>query len=446
MRWRIWTGAPSLQRRLSLGLAIGVTAMWLAAAVAAGLVIREELDEAYDSALQETAQRLLPLAVLDIVERSAGAGGRRVTPIGEHKEFLTYLVRDSKGRILMQSHDAVPADFPDTPAHGFRTTKTHRIYGEKAVSGTIIMEVAETLAHRREAALEAAGTLFLPLLGLIPASLFGVWWFVRVSIRPIRSFRGAIEARGEGDLSPIADGGLPAEIEPIADAVNRLMERLRRALEAERSFTANSAHELRTPIAAALAHTQRLIAVSKDEAVRERGRHIEAGLTRLSSLSEKLMQLARAEGAGLIAEAEQDLTTVLGHLVEEFRRAEPENARLRLVTNGRLVSHMDADAFAILVRNLIENALKHGEPKGMIEIEVPSDNVVRVVNGGAVVGSDELKRLRGRFERGATRAKGAGLGLAIAQAIAAGSGAVLTLSSPAAGREDGFEAVLRLPE
>ncbi|MBE0529565.1 MAG: sensor histidine kinase N-terminal domain-containing protein [Rhodospirillales bacterium] len=439
-------GGFSLQRRLGVGLAAGVTLMWLAATLGAGIVVRHELDEAFDSALQETAQRLLPLAVIGIIERD-GSTAQAVTALGKHEEFLTYLVRDKSGRVLLRSHDADPEKFPAEPSRGFRQTATHRIYGEAAISGTIFIQVAEPLAHRRSAALEASAALFLPLFFLVPVSLLGVWVFVRRSMRPVIGLKEEIEARGGADLSPLAARALPTEIGPITDAVNRLMERVRRTLETERSFTANSAHELRTPIAATLAQTQRLIAEAPEGPVRDRAHRIEGLLHDLARLSEKLMQLAKAEGSALLSERPQDLAGVLVHVLDEFRRKEEPSERLRLLLpeGASLMSPMDPDAFGVLMRNLIENALKHGEPGRPIDVSVMDDNVIRVTNDGPVVPPDALARLKERFARGATRAKGAGLGLAIAEAIATGAGGELLLLSPAGGRQGGFEAVVRLP-
>lgn len=440
-------GGSSLQRRLGVGLAFGVTLMWLVATLAAGFVVRHELDEAFDSALQETAQRLLPLAVIGIIERDSDTA-RAVSALGNHDEFLTYLVRDKSGRVLLHSHDADPEIFPALPSKGFRETASHRIYGEAAISGTIFIQVAEPLAHRRSAALEASVALFLPLLFLVPVSLFGVWIFVRRSMRPVLDLKEEIESRGGTDLSPLVAHALPAEIGPVADAVNRLMERVRRTLETERSFTANSAHEIRTPIAATLAQTQRLIAETPKGPLQERARRIEGSLHELTRLSEKLMQLAKAEGSALLSEQPQDLSAVLVHVIDEFRRKEesPERLRLLLPEGAGLTSHMDPDAFGVLMRNLIENALKHGEPGRPIEVSVADGNTIRVVNDGPVVPLEVLARLKERFERGVTRAKGAGLGLAIAEAIAAGSGGELQLRSPANGRHGGFEAIVRLPD
>src|SRR5690606_5321389 len=121
-------------------------------------------------------------------------------------------------------------------------------YGASAISDTLFLEIAEPLAHRREAAMEAGLALLLPLILLIPVSLLGIWWIVRMSLRRVIDFQRSIESRGAGDLSPVAGDRLPQEFEPIAVAVNRLLERVHRALETERNFTANSAHELRTPL------------------------------------------------------------------------------------------------------------------------------------------------------------------------------------------------------
>lgn len=418
--------------------------MWLGATLAAGLITRHELDEAFDSAIQETAQRILPLAVMDIVSRDDPLATQRIAPVRSHEEYLTYIVRDTAGNVLLRSHDADLAIFPTVSEPGFSETATHRLYTETAVRGTIMVTVAEPLDHRRHAALNVALALALPLLVLIPVSLAGVWWWVRSSLGPVRTIRSDIEKRGSGDLTPVDPAPLPAEIRPIADAVNRLMDRLRRALDAERSFAARSAHELRTPIAAALAQAQRLMLEAPNGPLRERARQIEVALHALTGLSEKLMQLAKAEGGGLLSQAPQDLALILRLVAEEFQRT-PEGARLRVDVPERAVqSTMDADAFAILARNLIENALKHGTADEPVTVSLSRSGMMSVRNGGAIVPPDKLRRLTLPFERGVTGAKGTGLGLAIAEAIASGAGARLELHSPIPGTNAGFEARVQL--
>jgi two-component system OmpR family sensor kinase len=435
------TAPRSLQWRISLWLGLGVALLWIVAAVVTAQKLRHEMNKVFDSALEEMAERLLPIAVLDIVGREEGDTSQRISTLRQHDEYFSYVVRDARGSVLLRSQSADDAIFPPFSGVGFVDTPAHRIYFDAALQGTVTIAVAEPLAHRREVANEALLGLALPLGLLVPLSLFGVWGIVRVSMAPIRSLRRGIEARGSGDLSHVPAAGLPSEIGPIADAVNRLIDRLRRALEAERSFTANSAHELRTPLAAALAQTQRLIAETKDTAARERAQQIETALRRLSGLSEKLMQLARAEGGRLQSKDMTDIASVLRMVVDEMTRGPATAGRIVLdIPAAPVLAHIDADAFAILARNLIENGVKHGAPDAPVAVTLSSDGALTVSNEGPPVPPDLLARLSRPFERGRTGAEGSGLGLAIANAIASGIGGELVLTSPLSGRQSGFEA------
>ncbi len=431
----------SLQWRLSLALGLGIALLWTATVLVTAYNLRHEMDEAFDSALEETAQRLLPLAVLDIIDREEEGITQRVAALRQHDEYFTYVVRDARGTVLLRSHEADEAVFPPFARLGFVETPTHRIYYDAALKGTITIAVAEPLAHRREVVSEAYLGLALPLGLLVPFSLLGVWALVRGSMTPIRAFSDGIERRGGGDLTPVAARGLPSEIEPIAEAVNHLLDRLRRTLEAERGFTANSAHELRTPVAAALAQAQRLISETTDTVARDRARHIEAALQRLARLSEKLLQLARAEGGRLETDRAVDIAPVLGMVVDEFARGTDGPGRIDVDSPASpVLSNIDPDVFAILARNLIENALIHGRREERVRVALSPEGVLRVVNGGPPVPPELLARLSRPFERGRTAANGTGLGLAIAIAIASGTGGDVTLTSPLDGRVGGFEA------
>lgn len=437
--------SSSLQKRLGLGLTLGMTLLWLGATVGAWLVVQHELNEAFDSALEETAQRILPLAVLEISNREEPREAQHVATLKMHKEYLTYLVRDASGKILMQSHDANPKIFNQQPTEGFSISENYRLYGASALRETLFIEIAEPLEHRREAAREALFALLLPLLALIPVSLFGTWLFVRISLLSVLAYRRAVEARGVGDLSPIKVARLPAEIDPLAEAVNHLLERLRKALEAERSFTANSAHELRTPLAATLAQIQRLHHEAPEGPLRVRAAKIENALRELARLSEKLMQLAKAEGGGLLSETPQDLIPLLAHGVDEWNQRSEQRIELHLPSQASVYSNIDPDAFGILLRNLIENALKYGAPDQPIEVSLTEQAQLRVVNSGPAVPQSVLQHLTERFVRGHSEISGSGLGLAIAKTIVQGVNARMKLVSPATGRQDGFEVCVWLP-
>lgn len=431
----------SLQWRLSLSLGLGMTVLWAMAAIVTAQMLRHEMDEVFDSALEETAQRILPLAAIEIVGRDADDAEQRVATLRQHDEYLTYLVRDGQGKVLLRSHSADLAVFPPFSGMGFADTPTHRLYSDAALQGNLTIMIAEPLSHRRISAGRALLALALPLAIIIPLGLIGIWAIVRVSMTPVRTFRSQIEARGGGDLAPIAADNLPSEIDPVAKAVNHLLDRLSRTLQAERSLAAKSAHELRTPVAAALAQAQLMIANAPDDATRERAEDMQTALRRLSRLTEKLMQLARAEGGRLLAETPVDIGTILRMVVSELGGHVDTVGRIELtLPDVPVLASIDADAFAILTRNLIENALKHGAQDEPVRVALSADGVLRVTNAGRAVPPEVLARLSEPFERGQALVRGAGLGLAIARTIATGTGGQLELTSPASDREDGFEA------
>jgi two-component system OmpR family sensor kinase len=441
--------SQSLQKTLGIGLTLGVTLLWIIALLGALLVSQNKLNELFDSTLAETAQRIMPLAVVEIINREDPGQPQHIMSFesfGAHDEPLVYLVRDKSGEILLQSHNAEPALFNSALLKGFGSSATHRFYGAWAVQNTLHIEVAEPLSQRREAIVEIAITLLWPLILLIPLCFIGTWAFVRYSLRHILAYRDEIESRGSGDLSPVSVPGLPTEILTIAASVNKLLDRLRRALESERSFTANSAHELRTPIATALAQIQRLQQEASTEPIKDRTIKIESSLRKLSDLSEKLMQLAKAEGGGLLSTEHHDLASLLRLVVDDLKRSSAATMiKLTLPENRGFMSAIDPDAFAILIRNLLDNAIKHGSKNQPIEISFSSQGVLSIVNAGSVIPAETLAQLRRRFVRSNTLVQGSGLGLAIADAIVTAVGATMTFNSPATGRTGGFEVRVDFP-
>jgi two-component system OmpR family sensor kinase len=431
-----------MTRRLIAWLTALTVVLWIGASTLGALVMRREFDEVFDSALSETAQRLLPLVVDDIF-RDGAAGPRRLaqSPGSNDEEYLTFQIRDANGAVLMHSHDAPaePFEAPLTP--GFHDAAAHRVFTVAAVSGTIVLQVADPLAHRAEAMREGLLALLLPILALIPLAVLGVWLVVRRALRPVSLLSAEIGSRSGTNLARLDPGPLPPELTAIAHSVDDLLDRLRRTIEAERSFSANAAHELRTPLAGALAQTQRLVEEAAPGPVRDRARTIERSLHGLSQISEKLLQLARAEAGIGRAVKPVPLEPVVRMVAEDFRRTAHGEGRFVVDVRAPLAAAVDVDAFAIVMRNLIENALVHGPPDQPVRVAVSGDRI-DVSNGGRAVAPDMLVRLVQPFERGGARAKGAGLGLAIADTLARQMGARLDLSSPVPGRADGFQASL----
>ncbi|BCG86239.1 two-component sensor histidine kinase [Mesorhizobium sp. 113-3-9] len=437
----------SLAGRLVASLILVTVALGLIAAATGSITLHREINEAMDSSMQEAARRLLPLVIDDLFGRDTSQSPRGLAEAVPDDDGgrMVYQVRDGAGRILMHSYGAPTQPLTARLAQGFSEEAGWRIYTEPAVSGTVFVQVAELDTRRNEETFEAATGFLVPMIILIPLSAIVAWLTVARSLRPIATLRREISARHGDNLAPIHAEELPSELAAIAKSVNSLMRRLDMALDAEKEFTANAAHELRTPIAGALAQTERLIAEAPDEASRKRPRQIKRALSDLADLSEKLMQLARADAGVAVAGKPADLAEVAALVVEDFEQRGQNKGRLRLETpKAKAYAAIDTDALAIVLRNLIENALRHGAEGGEVVVRIDEDARLSVINQGLVVPAPES--LIKRFERGATRAEGSGLGLAIVNKILQQIDATLVLNSPASGRQDGFEATIRFPK
>ncbi|WP_455273333.1 histidine kinase dimerization/phospho-acceptor domain-containing protein [Rhizobium herbae] len=435
-----------MTRRLILWLTGAATAFWLIAAGLGVSVMHDEFGEIFDGSLQETAERLVPLVVVDLDQRKDFAYPEHlreeIDDAGE--EYLVYQVRNAKGEILFRSHDAPETPFDAPLKRGFWTDDTYRFFTATTASNLIFVQVADAMANRSEALTEGGMALFLPVLVLIPVSVLLIWLIVRRTLAPVDDLRRAIEEKDGGNMAPVPSGLLPRELRPIARSVNHLLTRLQSAFDAEREFTANSAHELRTPIAGALAQAQMLIA-ELDGPRKRRAQQIETSLVNLGHTVEKLLQLARAE-AGIGAGAGNvDLARVLELVVTDFERSDPGSRRLRFhrEAGASLNGSYSEDAFAIVLRNLIENAVLHGDKAEPVDIRLEKGGVVRIINGAALLSPDELAAIRKRFGRGSTASPGSGLGLSIAERLLQQMNAGFEVLSPATGRADGFEVVLR---
>lgn len=439
---------PSMIGRLMFSVTAMVVLFWIGAAVGGIVVMHDELAEIFDSSLQETTERLAPLIVDDIARRELTQSAISLEiPNSSSRQYLTYQAKDSAGQVLLHSSKTNSEPFPAPLVQGFWEDDIARYFTVAAQDGAIFIQVADQLKNRREAINESALALLLPVLVLIPLSLYLIRMVARHAVKPVGNLREAIAQKDSGDLTPVEIDNLAFELQPIVHSVNLLMRRVRSTLDAERTFTSNSAHELRTPIAGALAHVQLLKNEVKSKTTRSRVEQIEDSLQKLMHLVEKLMQLARAEANIAISETPYDLLRVLDIIVEDFRRSDLSSHRLTYErdASSSLVKMINEDMFAIVMRNLIENALLHGAQDQPVRVLVGSDATIQVINGGATLTIDELNAVQQRFGRGRTPSAGSGLGLPIVIEITNQMRANLRLSSPADGQKDGFLAELSFP-
>ncbi|UXS04312.1 sensor histidine kinase [Agrobacterium tumefaciens] len=435
----------SMTRKIVVAVTSVVAASWLLASGLGIMVMQDEFAEIFDSGVQETAERLLPLLVDDLRQNNTAPALQKLRS-SEGSEYLTYQVRDREGQVVLHSHDSSTEPFEVSLDPGFSETSTQRIYSVATPDGNYVLQVADAFANRREAIQEAGTALLLPVLILIPASIIAVIVVVRRTLYPIRTLRDEIGKKDGGNLAPLETEPFPAELHPIARSVNLLLERLRAAIEAEREFTANSAHELRTPIAGALAQTQRLRADIPAE-LSPRVENIEKSLSHLGHLAEKLLQMSRAEAKIGVTDSSSDIMPVVELVVDDISRSALGARRIRFINDcdTGLECRIGADALGIVVRNLLENALIHSPAGSPVTVQTKPDGTISVVNSAPVIDEALLPKLTTRFTRGQTGAEGSGLGLAIVKKLVEESGGKLFLSSPAPGRKDGFEARVVFP-
>ncbi|WP_430475074.1 sensor histidine kinase [Thalassospira lucentensis] len=451
----------SLTGRIVRRVTLCVFTLWLVGSVLAAFVIHDELGEAFDSGLQETARRTLPLAVQFHMNRSgqdrparmpaftSSEGGKTSNKLDESRisgEYLIYQLRDGTGNVLLRSHDTTDTPFDAPLQAGFWEDSNYRYYTESSVSSSLFLQVAEPMAHRHEAALESSLAVLLPLIVLVPAIVVAIWLSVRSGLVPVRHLRDEIGLRGGGNLDPVELDETPRELSGMVNAINMLLVRLRAALNAERSFAANSAHELRTPIASALAQLQQLqLEVGDNSPVRERTQKVEMSLDRLRRLSEKLLQWSRAEaGIGRSPHPHQ-LSPIVEMMIEDIERSNRfTNKLVATYDDVPLIAAVDPDAFGICLRNLLENALLHGTNAEPVQVHATGPATISVENACPVIPPELLGRLANRFERHGSHPESTGLGLSIATTIISQAGGTLELMSPRPGKPDGFVAILNL--
>lgn len=449
--------AASLQARLAIAIGLSITLLWLAAAAVTAARVSRDMEEVYDDGLKATAERILPIARHQLAEGHKNKqhfdGDRddeddlrdkRADGTARYGEDLSFVVRDRTGQVLSGSEGVDAAIFPPYEANGFATTDTHRLYYDATPNKSLTIAVAEPLEQRSALSHKMLVGLLLPLLVVIPLSLLSIPFVVRRTLRPMRSLQRGLARRGAQDLSPLPDIALPSELRPISAGINKLLDRLRAAFAAERAFASNAAHELRTPVAGAIAQAQRIRSETKEPQTAHRASEIEATLKRLMRMSEKLMQLARAEGGRLRADEASDVRPIIRMIVEDFQRA--GEGRIALSLSERpVMTLLDPDAVGILVRNLVENALKHGAQDREVDVSVSADMFLSVANDGPMLSHEATERLMHRFERGSGRIDGSGLGLAIVNAVVERTGAKMEIRSPRTGRQEGVEVLVRLP-
>jgi two-component system OmpR family sensor kinase len=428
----------SLARLLRLRLLVAVGLLWTAAAIVAAVAIRHELNDVLDSALLLLAEQIPIDAAAWVVDATPSL------PTVPHEEVMHVLVRDAKGAVLRHTGSGRNMNWPLDAAPGLSTMGGWRVATRRGVDSMVTVQVGEPLNERRQSLTESTAALVLPLLALLPLAALLIDLLLRRSFNGVQQASDQWLARPAGDISPLQANDLPAEFEPMMASINVLVDRLQGVVRAERAFAASSAHELRTPLAAARAQAQRLVAELPGGDAQERAQALVRSLDRLSNTATKLLQLSRVESGIGLAREPVDLCQLATLVLDEFRHHAHAMDRLAVqLPDQPVIVQGDVDALAIAIRNLIENALKHA-PQAQVELRVEAPGRVVVSDDGPGVPTHTLSTLSQPYLRGSTRTEGTGLGLAIVARIAQQQHASLVLQSPWPGESYGFRATLTI--
>ncbi len=443
----------SLSTRLTTSLLLSIGSVWIAVALTAAWHARSEINEGLDNALVDAGHRLLNLALHDL-SLSVPDKALRFAPsknrvqegdITFEDDYLIYQVLNSSKQILLRSQDAPSEPLPAPLSNGFTDLPDWRVYTFKHPTEPIYIQVADSAAHREQALMESALRLLLPMLGLLPFIGLLIRWITHRELVPVQQLAEQISQRNSLNLKSISGKFLPAELQIISDSTNHLLARLGDALDTEKALAANAAHELRTPLATTRLRLHTLLDMNLDAAAKiEVNKAIES-LIQLSSRAEKLLQLSRAESGASLNSEPVNLAVLTAIVVQEFW-ANPDlltRIHLHIPSDHDVIALGDFDALAIVVRNLIENAVRYGG-NGNIEVIVEQPAVVRVRDNGPGLADDKLLLIRKRHVKNTQDGAGYGLGMSIISTIVERHAGVLTLNSPPAGQANGFEAVIEL--
>ena len=397
---------------------------------------RREVNELLDAQLAQSARALLDLSSHELYEQLAFNAGVKAPhkdfrpQIHPYEQHVAFQIWSTGGNLAVRSPSA-----PETPLVDVDNqfldrmigTERWRVFAVADAERGVQVQVGEHYEQRDALSNEVAARLLTPLFVSVPLIVIMIWIWIGRALRPLNKVADEIRQREPENLQPVTTDGVPLEAKPMVDALNALLDRVHIAYDNVRLFTANAAHELRTPLAALKVHSQVALRAEKSEERLAAIQRVERGVNRATSLVEQLLTLTRLEPeAAASAKEEVQLHDLAEELIAELAPA--------AIKKGIEVSLDDADCcvvsgnpgmLGVLVRNLVENAIRYTPASGRVDVSLVSvDGTVRlrIADSGPGIPEAERDKVFGRFYRspeheGENKENGTGLGLAIVERI-----------------------------
>ncbi|MBK8338314.1 MAG: sensor histidine kinase N-terminal domain-containing protein [Sterolibacteriaceae bacterium] len=392
-----------------------------------------EADELLDAQMAESAQTLLALnaqhgpATPAVGETIAGATGEPRHKYQIKLMFQLWHDEASGAHLVLRSPNAPAAMLLGGQQAGFVTAdwqgRPWRFYSQRDPAQSMLAIVGQDFAIREELATETARHGVVPFVAGLPVLALLLFIAIRAACAPVRRLADDLATRDPDNLQPVAIGNVAREIEPVTDALNRLFARLESTLQNERRFTADAAHELRNPLAALIAQLQ----VAQMGEGGGEGRSVlkkcEHGARRMSHLVEQMLTLSRLDvGPAAPAREPLDLAAETAAVCADLGPAAIAGGlALALDAPGPLPLRGQAELLRVMLRNLIDNAIRYTPAGGRIDVSLMREGawaVCAVQDDGPGVPADQLALLGQRFRRlGPHEVEGVGLGLSIVRRI-----------------------------
>ncbi|MEB0032212.1 ATP-binding protein [Undibacterium sp. RTI2.1] len=308
-----------------------------------------------------------------------------------------------------------------------------------------IIQVAQPLDLRTDLAATAALRSLTPLLAFVPLMALLIWWTVGNSLLPLQRVANEVEQRDARSLEQVAETDLPSEVVPLITALNSLLARLQQAFSSQRAFVADAAHELRSPLTALKLQLQLLGNAPDDAAKKQALDQLNQGVDRSSHLIEQLLIAAQTDPADTQIQLQAYApSTNIAELTRQtiadlFPIAQSRELQLELAAPEQLLIPVDAARLSILIRNLIDNAIRYTPNGGQVHTSVidhGSQVELLVEDSGPGIAPSDRERVFSRFYRlnnHPSQQTGSGLGLSIVKNIVDQHGAQITLTSSALG-------------
>jgi two-component system sensor histidine kinase QseC len=414
----------SLQAQTTLLVVAVTSAVWISASAAMWLDTRRELDKLLDAHLSQAASFLAAGQGDDdeALEHGRGAVLRTYAPRVAFQVFerstMRSKSRDAPSEPLI-ALDSQEGTFASVNVQG----TAWRVFSATTDDRDVRIIVAEQVAARNDIALAVLRSTLWPMLLALPLLATAVAFAVRRGLRPMKRLGDTLSARLPTALDPISTEDTPAEMQPVAEALNGLFGRIGDLLDSERRFTADAAHELRTPIAAIRAQAQAALTVGETSARRHALKSTIEGCDRAARLIDQLLFLARLESGITPDFARFDLADLARQvLAEATPSALIKEQHLELDASEPYPVTGSTDLLRALLRNLVDNAIRYSRKGARVTATIKREDgrtVVAIEDSGPGLAEPERLRLGDRFFRGeASRASGSGLGWSIVRSIA----------------------------